>query len=100
MSRIAIAVLALSLCASPAAAAVSKTEKGVRVWRGAPIESIAAPTLKESAARPCDHRTIVVVDAGWPGRRLATHRWTGAAFDKRLPLTTTGFFADRMADGY
>lgn len=99
MSRFAL-FIAAALVALPAEAAVSKTEKGVRVVRGASLAQSPAPPSLKGAPAPCACRMIVLtIDVGRPPERLTTHRWRGEAFDARLPLTTTGFFADRMARG-
>jgi hypothetical protein len=100
MLRHLAAVLLMSSLALPAEAAIAaKSEKGVRVWRApAATAGVAAPSLK-GAASPCVHRTVVVVDNSEPARRLRTHRWNGETWDERLPLTTTGYFSDRIAAG-
>lgn len=111
MSRIALALIAVSLLAAPAEAAslvrksaVAKTsENGVTVWRGAPSPKAAAPSLKAAAPR-CISKTAVVYADHSPARRLRTHGfWSG---DFRTPVTgyprreaTQGFYADRMAAG-
>lgn len=105
MSRFALGLIAAALVALPAEAAVSsKSERGVRVWRGAPAAaSIAAPSLKGGDEPACSTVVTVNVSASFRPRRLITHKIRrNEAFDweKRLPYTTQGFFADRIAAGY
>ncbi len=98
MSRLAFILLASTILAGPAQAAVAaKSERGVRVWRAE--TTIASPTLKHPRAGASCEKTIIVLGDAWPARRLRTHGWTGKSWDERLPLTTTGFFADRIAAG-
>lgn len=100
MLRFALAGLGLFLAAPADAASATQSarERGVTVWRGP--EAAAAPAVP--AERPACADRIVVVTAIWPPRTLRIHgSWSGAnlSFDRRLPLTTQGFFADRMAAG-
>lgn len=99
LRKLAAALLFSSLALPAEAAIAAKTENGVRVWR-APAASAgaAAPSLK-GAASPCVHRTFVAVNYETPALRLRTHRRIGQPWETRLPLTTTGFFADRIAAG-
>ncbi len=107
MSRFALAVIAAALLAGPAEAATridasataKSAEKGVTVWRGPKAKAAASAML---AGRPdaasCRLSVVVTERTGWPPRRLATHGfWSGAPFDAPYGITTTGFFADRMA---
>ena len=102
MSRLAALVISASLIAVPAEAMVAKTEKGVRVWRGpAPAASIA-PSLKGSAERPCATPISVNLSVSVLPRRLNVHSFRrNEAFnwETRLPYTTQGFYADRIAAG-
>ena len=101
MSRIFVSLLFAVLMASPADAAGVR-EKGVTVWRGAAPATVQPPSLKGEAGGPCAHQTIILVESSWPARRLRTHGfWSGDRpnWETRLPLTTQGFYADRIAAG-
>lgn len=104
MSRFAFALIALSLAAAPADAArlvhpsavVKSTENGVAIWRGKAQSAIAPLTLKQSG--PCARISVVVKQAYYPPRRLRTHGfWSGDGSSAAYPLTTQGFYADRIA---
>lgn len=102
MLRLGLAVVAAMLFAAPAFAATSAREGGVTVWRAASSAAPEAPSLK-GGPDSCERTTVIlVVENRWPPRRLRTHGfWSGdsLSWQTRLPLTTQGFFADRMAAG-
>jgi hypothetical protein len=101
MSRLAALIIAASLIAAPAEAMVAKSEKGVRVWRGPPAASLA-PSLKGDAEKPCAKPISINLSVSVLPRRLNVHSFRrNEAFnwETRLPYTTQGFYADRIAAG-
>ena len=112
MLRIALALIAFSLVSSPAAAArlahpsavVKTSEKGVTVWRGKTMETVAPPALKSAPAR-CASKTVVFYGNALPERRQRSQGfWSGDGLTPGMRMTrrplTQGFYADRMAAGY
>lgn len=111
MLRFIGALAALTIIASPAAAAqtnfkssTAKTaERGVTVWRGkAPEKPAEAAALSGAKAASCEKREIVVAIDGYPPRRLRTHGfWSGRAPHRlSFGVPSTGFYADRVAAGH
>ena len=103
--RFAFALAAIFLCSAPADAAdlvfksqVAKSvENDVTVWRGAVRKE---PAAKAQADSNCRKTVIFIEHVGYPQRRLRTHRLLSREnFDAAFTLTTTGFFADRIAAG-
>jgi hypothetical protein len=101
LRNLAVVAIGFAALSPPAEAAIAvKMEKGVRVWR-APV-AVAAPTLKRDSGA-CPHMEIAIIkDFGAPARRLRIHGFSagdGFGLEQRLPLTTQGFYADRIAAG-
>ena len=105
------AFAALSLSTTPAGAArlvhpsgAAKTaEKGVTVWRGKTMETVAPPALKSAPAR-CASKTVVFYGNALPERRQRSQGfWSGDGLTPGMRLTrrplTQGFYADRIAAG-
>jgi hypothetical protein len=98
------ALIAFAAAPAEAASTTNAVEKGVNVWRGPPTKAApAGPSLK-GAGPPCIEKTLIIVRAGYPERRLGTHGfWSGDGLDSGLialtQATTQGFYADRIAAG-
>jgi hypothetical protein len=109
MPRFAFALIIVALFTAPAeastlihASATAKSaEKGVTVWRGPKAKAAAVAMLAgKSGGADCRMTVVLRAPAGWAPRRLATHGfWSGNPFSAPYGISTSGFFADRVAAG-
>lgn len=79
-----------------------KPASGVKVWRGkAPAALTAEAAPMRAAAATCATRLVLVERIGYPPRRLREHGFWSGRGDARFSygVTTTGFYADRIAAG-
>jgi hypothetical protein len=103
MKRLSLLVLACSITAMPAEAAVKtqasrNVEKGVAVWRGAKPAPTPAPIA--GGTPRIETKVVVAFQTAWPSRGLRIqgfYHGDGLAAGGRLARRpyTQGFFADR-----